>query len=127
MSIELINEILQNKWKELEELEKGKEEELEKEESLSDPIKEAILNLSSFEDFLNEFENYNIFLEEEEIEREKANDIILFFYKKWSYIFCSILNLDLRNFFIVTLIQTTLLKIIEEVIESEEEIEPEEE
>lgn len=114
--IDVINEIINKKWKELE-AQESIEETMEKaEEEGIERLAELVVNLEAINDFEREFSHYLEKIEEKEDElTEEQIDALLFgLYEKWTFIFCAILNLDINNPYILTYMHQSLMSLMEE-------------
>ena len=107
--IDLINEIINKKWNELEKQTKisNFDEQVEK-------LLEIISDLDSIDDFTKEYERY-----QDEIEKinvlteEQIDELFESFYQKWTFIMCAILNLDISNPYILLFMQEALIQFSE--------------
>lgn len=110
--IDLINEILEDKWKELE-----KEENLQKsaDESIQ-RLSEIIVNLDAINDFEREYDYYveQIEKKEEEPTDEQIEGLMFGLYEKWTFIFCAMLNLDINNPFVLTYMHGAIVTLVED-------------
>lgn len=105
-SLEQINKIIKEKWQDLE-LEDSKER-----------LKDLVINLHSIEDFEKEYlftiEKIEEKEESGEITQEQIDEHMKGFFEKWSFIFLSVLNLDISNPFLFFYMFESLLEIEEE-------------
>jgi deoxyhypusine synthase len=121
--IDVINEIINKKWKELEAQESIEETMNNAEEEGIERLAELVVNLEAINDFEREFSHYLEKIEEKEDELTEEQIDALFFglYEKWTFIFCAILNLDISNPYILTYMHQALMSLMEEYGEDLEE------
>lgn len=113
MSIELINAILEKKWKELDMVDS------------KERLKEVVLNLDAISDFDAEYNHFLDEIEEKNMPEEEADKLMHSVLEKWTFIFASILNLDINNPFILSYMFESLIEIEDEILEIEDEDEEE--
>ena len=111
--IDLINEIIENKWNELDKQEEELQEEAEKS---IERLSEVIVNLDAINDFEKEYDHYvrEIEKKESELTDEQIESLMFSLYEKWTFIFCAMLNLDINNPFILTYMHEAILSLTEE-------------
>ena len=109
--IDKIKEILENKWAELESQDEDKIFEEQKRK-----LMDIVVNLDAINDFSREYEHYKKDLEKKKaVLTEQQTEILMSsIYRKWTFIFCAILNLDLTNPFVLSYMHEALMELMEE-------------
>lgn len=103
-TLKQINYIIKSKWQELE-VRDNKEK-----------LKELVMNLHSFDDYEKEylFTAEKIEEKEDELTEEEIDRHMKSFFEKWSFVFLSIMNMDIQNPFLFSYMFETLLEIEDE-------------
>lgn len=109
--LEEIEQIIKNKWEDLE-----KQEASKRDEDAKKHFKSLIIKLSAYKDFKVEYKKIKRDLKQEQFlfTKEEQDTIMFNFFQKWAFVFTAILNLDISNVFILSYANESLSELVEE-------------
>lgn len=83
----------------------------------TDNIKNLIINLNSFLDFQKDLLYFVSEVQSREVSMKEIDEVMDAIYNKWTFIFCSILSLDIQNPFILKYAYDAIKELSDELIE----------